>query len=633
VARWLLIKRRVRVGKSITVVTVISMAVASVRNLDAGTPEVEIEAQIDARAIDVLRADAAHALAGGDFARARILHEKVSLLDRTDAHAAREAGRAAQALGDFAYAAEALRRADVLAGHASDPELHYLRGEALYALGRPGEARREHDVVERELAATALTRPSRLWLARVYARRGNLDRADAVYRTLALASDPLADAEVSIQRAEAHFLNHDWNGARHILETFLARSPDHPRALDLLAAVLEASHHLNDELALRSTIAARATTSRQLFDYGRALERSGDFAGALREYQRAGRLSGGADEPELTRAVQRMALRTSVEVAASVFARRDPNASSLGEQVGIAAPFGSAHHLVFGAWREHMTSAAMRRASSAGELWTGLALHHRIADAVVGGKLGYLDLDARDHATSGGVSGSGFVSARARPAQHLELAFDGEVAALWRDTPLALLEGGRSTGVTANVYAGAFADRLIVNAGAQRRRLVLSGRSQGRDPATAQLLGWAGCDVVVWANFEHALEGAILDDNLLRPAQPADSVVVSYRRRELRSEAEPAFMERISMIARASIDEGSLVARKVMVQNRIGLELRGALGWDHRRDKALSRIGASLLVAPTRSSRISLVVDVGAESVNGFQGQVRTGWVSYHADL
>jgi tetratricopeptide (TPR) repeat protein len=616
-------------GKYIRVAAVIVAAAASAPDTEAGT----FDAELDTGDIQVLRQGAAEALALGEFGAARLLYDRVSELDRTDAYAVREAGRAAEAIGDFVYAADALGRADALANHAWDPELHYLRGEALYALGDRHQARREHDLVLRELTAMAPTRRSQLWLARVYARRGELARADAVYRALPPPADRPVDEEMLLYCAEAHVLNHDWSGARQILGELLARLPDHERARDMLAATLEASGHRDDELALREAIARHPTTTRRLFDYGRALERSGDFAGALRAYGRADRLAGGSEDPELRSALRRMAQRNSMEVATAVVGRSDPQTTSLGVQVGIAAPFGRAQHLALGAWHDRMAARAVSRDGSAGGVGAALVIHRRVIDAVIGGQLGYLDQRAGGGSTNSEGSWSGFASARGQPTRHLKLALDGEVNALWRDTPLTLLEGGHVTAGTANVYGTARDDRVIVNAGARRRHLRLSGLAGRRDPTTSELLGWTGIDVVAWVNFAHALEGGVLDDSLFWPAQLVDSLIVSYRHYELRSDAQPEFLERISMVTRASIDEGSLVARRIMAQNRIGIELRGGLGWDHSRDVVISRVGASLLACPTRSSRIALTIDVGAESPNGFQWQGRTGWVSYHADL
>ena len=71
-----------------------------------------------------------------------------------DAPAQRDAARAASAAGQFDYAVAALERAHHFEHHTRDPEIHYLRGEALYVLGRDEEARREHHIAELEIGKT-----------------------------------------------------------------------------------------------------------------------------------------------------------------------------------------------------------------------------------------------------------------------------------------------------------------------------------------------------------------------------------------------------------------------------------------------------------------------------------------------
>ncbi|HEU4734642.1 MAG TPA: hypothetical protein VFT22_42415 [Kofleriaceae bacterium] len=612
-------------------------AVATIVDHEAGADDAtpDLPGSSDPDDVDAVRKAANDALSHGEFARARSLYEVVARIDHRDARAVREAGRAALALGDLGYGVDALKRADDLARHEPDPELHYLRGEALYALGQPDQARREQALVVRQLRDVQPTRQSQLWLARVYARRGELARSDRLYRSLAPSADQPVDVEVALGHAESHVLAHDWRGAQGILRELLVRAPENQRARELLAASLEGSGDLNGELAVRAALARDATTSRRVLDYGRALERSGDYAAALRAYRRARTLGGAAQrtDPELTSALARMSQRTSVEVVAAAQGRSDPLATSLGEQAGIAVPFGAAHHLAWGAWRESLTGQVMARDGMAGELWSAIALHYRPADVVAGGKLGIRDLRAEDGSSDRGASWSGFVNLRARPVRDLELALDAEVNALWRETPYTLLEGGRVTGATLHVFHSALDRRLVVDSGAQGRRLVLPGLGGGRDPTTSQLLAWTGVDFVLWSDFEHALDGEVLDDNLLPATYLADSVVAGYRHFELFSGAQDAFMRRLSLVDRSSIEEATLTARKVVASNRVGAELRGVLGWDHARGVAISRIGVSLLAVPMRSSRISLNVDVGVESPSGFKGQTRTGSVSYHADL
>ena len=74
------------------------------------------------------------------------------------------------------------------------------------------------------------------------------------------------------------------------------------------------------------------------------------------------------------------------------------------------------------------------------------------------------------------------------------------------------------------------------------------------EPRASQRLGWAGVDAVLWTDFEHALDGEILDDDMLRPADLAGSVVAGFRHYELGADAQPEFARRLSMLERASID-------------------------------------------------------------------------------
>jgi tetratricopeptide (TPR) repeat protein len=156
--------------------------------------------------IEGLRRDTAGALARGDWSAARAFCERILVLSPHDAAAQRDAGRASMAAGDFSAAAQVLEQAHHAVGHHRDAELHYLRGEALYELGRVEEARSEHRIAELEIGAGPVERMQSLWLARIYARRGELNRADGVYESLWPPTSQPVDAEVGLNHAEAHFL-------------------------------------------------------------------------------------------------------------------------------------------------------------------------------------------------------------------------------------------------------------------------------------------------------------------------------------------------------------------------------------------------------------------------------------------
>src|SRR5882724_8452020 len=100
---------------------------------EALTPE--ISAEREAR-IEAMRADAAAKLSSGRWTEARASFDRLLELSPHDAAARRDAGRAAMAAGELDYSARVLEEAHHGGGPHCDPELHYLRGEALYALGR-----------------------------------------------------------------------------------------------------------------------------------------------------------------------------------------------------------------------------------------------------------------------------------------------------------------------------------------------------------------------------------------------------------------------------------------------------------------------------------------------------------------
>jgi tetratricopeptide (TPR) repeat protein len=162
--------------------------------------------------IEELRHEEARlALDAGQFERARKLYQILLLTDPDDAWAQRESGRAAHAAGQFEIAVDELRRAHELAGDHSDPELHYLLGEALYALSRDDEARVAHARAEQDIGPSPVERLPSLWLARIHARRGELERAEAIYGRLARGA--VDDVEVMLMWTEARIFSGDWTGA------------------------------------------------------------------------------------------------------------------------------------------------------------------------------------------------------------------------------------------------------------------------------------------------------------------------------------------------------------------------------------------------------------------------------------
>src|SRR5690606_40559513 len=135
------------------------------------------------------------------------------------------------------------------------------------------------------------------------------------------------DAEAALTHAGMHATAREWTSAEAQLRRFLAVQPGHRRALEMLAWVAEARGQIDRELALREALAKDSRTAGPVRDYGRALERSGDWAGALAMYTRAQALEGGAEDPLLARERERVEGRMSTELAARATARSDTSAS------------------------------------------------------------------------------------------------------------------------------------------------------------------------------------------------------------------------------------------------------------------------------------------------------------------
>jgi tetratricopeptide (TPR) repeat protein len=310
--------------------------------LAQSAPDGDADDDLRAR-VETLRADAAVELGQGKWSEARALYDQLLALAPHDAAAQRDAGRAGLAAGDFEYAARVLEEAHHFIGHHRDPELHYLRGEALYALGRRDEARDEHRVAELEIGAGPRSRMPTLWLARIYARRGELRRADLLYESLWPAASLPPDAEVALNHADAHLLAQDWAGAERVLRRFLARSPDNLRARRMLAWALESTGDLPAELSVRARLAVDDPSFDAKRDYGRALERDGDYGDALRSYEEAAAETVGAPDATLTAARDRMRYRLTPEIGADLRLRSDPTTTDEHLQVGAALPFASRH--------------------------------------------------------------------------------------------------------------------------------------------------------------------------------------------------------------------------------------------------------------------------------------------------
>ena len=577
--------------------------------------------------------EAGRAVAEGRFEDARGLYAQLLATSPHDAHALREAGRVAHALADFAAAADLLARAAAEI-HAPDPELHYLLGEALWTLGRSREAREAHELARTELAGPLLDRMPKLWLARIDGRLGDLAAADRIYEQL-IAADP-ADIEASLAQVELHAGAHDWPRAEQLIRRFLAKNPTHARGQDMLAWIEEAQGHDTSELELRRQLASGSGQADRVRDYGRALERDGDWAGALAAYRRALTSGGASSDLSLTRAVERLEGRLSPEIAAGMAAKSDPGAVSVSLFTGVAVPFGRAHHVAISGWHELATHDG--RTGYGGELSGAIVVNGRVTHGIAGVTLGLIQFSNAPGSTDDGANHShmrpgAFASGGATVLDgHLQVTVDGELRSVWRETPRAILEGGSVDGVTTHLFGVGLGHRLVTDTGVQLRRLQLE-ETMGGTPTARQALAWTGADLALWTNFSSEAAGESLDDNLQHPTYLADSAVISYRHYEMWGDTDPMFSARMSLADRASIDDVSFIARKALLRGRLAIEARAGGGRDWVRELYLTRAGASIWIAAGSRSRLTLSFDVAKESTGALTGERRSGWMTYHVDL
>jgi hypothetical protein len=228
-----------------------------------------------------------------------------------------------------------------------------------------------------------------------------------------------------------------------------------------------------------------------------------------------------------------------------------------------------------------------------------------------------------------GVQGEG----DAMLGSHVQVNVHGDYDEQWAESPITIQEGGTADAVTAHVFVFPRNRRLLLDAGTQLRRLTLAPRVGDAEPHASQALFFVGGDVLLWNSPLRLLRGEFVDDRMLRRTYLNDAGILSYRHYQLYSDSDPTFTSRIALAPRASIDNLSLVFRKVLAHGRVGVDLRGGGGYDNERQRTLSQAGVSLLIAPTWSSRISISYDMSRETATGLSGTLHTGWVTYHADL
>ena len=614
---------------------------SSVATFDApsDTSDAGQDAQQRAK-VEALRAEAAAALNRSDWKAARSLFGQLLVLSPHDAAAQRDAGRAAMAAGDFADAAEVLEEAHHSVGHHSDAELHYLRGEALYELGRTDEARAEHRIAELEIGPGQVERMQSLWLARIYARRGELPRADGVYESLWPPVSQPVDVEVGLNHAEAHLLAHDWKGAARVLRRFIERAPDNLRARHMLAWALEADGDLAGELAVRAPLASDDPTAASEQEYGRALERAGDYRLALTSYQLAADRAGTPDTL-LVQARDRMRYRLTPEVAGGFVFRTDPTTTTERAFAGAAFPFGARHLASLLATHDNAHGGYPIASSATTALTAAVVFGARWGGWMMLGAQGRTvteepTLNGVALQSTGGMKWGGVGEFDTPIGAPVRVNLRAELENQWAEAPVAIRENGAVTGLTGNLYVFPLPSTqdFIVVTGTQVRRLMIEpAASTTSRPMSSQFLGWVGLDYVVWKNPGSMLRGQILDERLARPTDIAGALVFSLRHYELYGRTDADFESRIALLDRSRIDIMTVAVRNALGDGRFGFEARGGLGYESTRRNLLSQGGLALYVAGGAASRATISYDMAQETTTGLAGRRHTAWVAYHVDI
>jgi tetratricopeptide (TPR) repeat protein len=596
--------------------------------------------------VERLRKEANDDLLAGQFDKAR--HELEQVLEQMprDAPAQRDAARAAAAAGQFDYAVAALERAHHFEHHTRDPEIHYLRGEALYVLGRDDEARREHHIAELEIGKTPTSKIEKMWLARIYARRGYIVLADRLYESM-LPPPPATDAEVALNQADAHLINEDWSGGAAVLRRYLKLDPKSVRGREMLAWALEAGGDLDGELVVRRSLSDDLPTPAHDRDYGRALERAESFPAARDRYKRALAAEGANPDGTLVTSYQRMLFRTTPEVAGGASLRSDPQAWSWRAQAGAALPFGLRNALGVMAWHDssndwHANQVVGQDVLAKRGTVTGLGaqlLLGRRSDTslLLGGDARYTTESGTDASGTQQLSGpSGFhFGAQAEGAAnlwryaHANLHIDANEQ--WNEAPVTVHEGGTMTGATGHLFLFPESRIVLFDGGAQARQLKITAQGTPDQPTANQLLAWGGVDFNLWTQAARVVRAEALDERLVRRVYLNDAGVLAYRHYELVTHATPDF--RISLAPRASIDNGTLIIRKALFGGRFGFDIHGGGGYDHIRDHVLFQAGGALVWATSWSTRLMGTYDLAQETATGLPGTLQIGWLTFHADI
>lgn len=439
----------------------------------------------------------------------------------------------------------------------------------------------------------------------------------------------------NLERAAAMVQTGAFEPAAAMLRHLLSVDPANRRAKEMLAFALESMGDLEGERQVRHELAARFPEDPRIqTDYGRVLERSGDEGGALRAYRRARELSA-ASAPQLDAAIERMRGRTAIEIGTPQLAvMSDPEATASCVKAGAAIPIGSRHHLaLLGTHYAAEGKIGTGATATSDALALTLVLRH--------GASGQWTMGPRLHVVSPAGGGprelgvGGAIAGRASLGRSLEAEGNADFETPWDESAVTVLRGGRTTAAGGHLYSHWFARRLLLQAGARRRRLSILAVDPHatRRPHAWEFLRVAGADVVLWRRPGAAVWGEMLDERLMARTTLSSAMTLAYRHYDISTRTTPEFTDVIGLAARRSVNEASVAATLVEPRGGLGLELRAGLARDSMRQARAWRIGGALIWAPMPTTRLTLGYENATEIVTGLVGQRREGRLSFHVDL
>jgi len=447
------------------------------------------------------------------------------------------------------------------------------------------------------------------------------------------AQAPSAPA-VTLERAVALVQTQAFEQAAALLRQLLSVDPANRRAKEMLAFVLESMGDLEGERRVRSALAAEFPDDPRIqADYGRVLERSGAEDDALRAYRRARDSSAEGSAPELEAAIERMRGRNALEIGAPFAVMSDPDATASWGQASAAVPIGYHHHVALLGTHYAAHGRSNSSAATSDVLALSLVQRHRAgAYWTVGSQL---HLVSPRGSTQRDLGVGGAIAGRAPIGPSLEAEWRAEVETPWDEAAVAVLRGGRTTAAEGHLYSHWFSRRLLLQAGARRRRLsILAADPQSTDrPRAWQSLWVAGADIVLWSKPGAAVRGEMLDEALIAPTTLSSAVTLAYRHYDVSTQTTPEFNALIGLVPRGSVEEASIRASAASPGGRLGLDVRAGLARDSARQARTWGAGGTLVWAPKPSARFALGFDEATEIATGLVGRRRAGRLSFHVDL